>query len=307
MSKKVISGLMSQLKVKKLTFTGELEPEKTTNLTHTIEVAKKLRGYVVACNVTDNPQSFAYISSLVASYLVQKETGMETIYQITCRDRNRIALLSDLLGASALGIKNVLALTGDHTTLGDTPHAKPVFDLDSVQLIRMIRKVVDEGVDLDGKPIDFPPKFFVGAGANPNANPIEPELIKFEKKVFAGAEFFQTQVVFDIENAKSFLKETGRYNVPVLIGIFPLRSYGVAEYFDKTVPGVKVPEELLGALAKARDILDKSKRRMKYNEINLDYFVGFIKELKKTTSAAGWHITSVGYETIIPPLVEAVK
>jgi methylenetetrahydrofolate reductase (NADPH) len=253
------------------------------------------------------PPAFAYISSLAASYLVQKETGMETIYQITCRDRNRIALLSDMLGAGALGIKNVLALTGDYTTLGDTPQAKPVFDLDSVQLIHMIRKMVDEEVDFNGKPIEFSPKFFVGAGANPNANPIEPELIKFEKKVSAGAEFFQTQVVFEIENTKNFLKETSRYNVPVLIGIFPLRSYGVAEYFDKTVPGVKVPEELLEALAKARDIPDKSKRRAKYDEINLDYFAEFIKELKKTTSASGYHIMSVGYETIIPPLVEAAK
>ncbi|MEM2112130.1 MAG: methylenetetrahydrofolate reductase, partial [Candidatus Bathyarchaeia archaeon] len=147
MSLATLSNLMYQLKTKKFTFTGELEPEKTTNLAHVFEAANKLKGYVVACNVTDNPQSFAYISSLVASYLVQKETGMEVIYQITCRDRNRIALISDLLGAGALGIKNVLALTGDYTTLGDTPQAKPVFDLDSTQLVSMIRKIVDMGVD----------------------------------------------------------------------------------------------------------------------------------------------------------------
>ncbi|MEM2341221.1 MAG: methylenetetrahydrofolate reductase [Candidatus Bathyarchaeia archaeon] len=302
-----ISELMRSLKSGKFTFTGELEPEKTTNLARYVEAAKKIKDYVVACNVTDNPQSFAYISSLVASYIIQRDSGLETIYQITCRDRNRIAIFSDLLGAGALGIKNVLALTGDHTTLGDTPQAKPVFDLDSVQLIKMIRRMVSEGIDMNGKPIESPPKFFIGAGANPNANPIEPELIKFEKKVNAGADFFQTQVVFDIEKAKSFLKEVSKYNVPVIIGIFPLKSYGVADYFDKNVPGVKVPKELMEALAKASEISDKNLRRLKYDEINLNYFTNFIRELRKTTSAAGCHIMSVGYEEIIPPLVEASR
>lgn len=307
MSGAIISELMASLKSGKFTFTGELEPEKTTNLTRYVEAAKKIKGYVVACNITDNPQSFAYISSLVASYVIQRDSGLETIYQITCRDRNRIAIFSDLLGAGALGIRNVLALTGDHTTLGDTPHAKPVFDLDSVQFIKMIRRIVDEGVDMNGKPIESPPKFFIGAGANPNANPIEPELIKFEKKVYAGADFFQTQVVFDIEKAKNFLRETSKYNVPVIIGIFPLKSYGVAEYFDKNVPGVKVPKDLIDSLAKASEISDKNLRRAKYYEINLEYFSSFIRELRGTTSASGCHIMSVGYEEIIPLLVEAVK
>ncbi|RJS75059.1 5,10-methylenetetrahydrofolate reductase [Candidatus Bathyarchaeota archaeon] len=307
MATQTVSNLMADLKDGKFVFTGELEPEKTTTLEHALEAARKLKGYVVACNVTDNPQSFAYISSLAASYLIQQKVEMEVIYQITCRDRNRIALFSDLLGAGALGIKNVLALTGDHPTLGDTPQAKPVFDLDSVQLLYLIRKMVDEGKDLNDNPIESPPQFFVGAGANPNADPIEPELIKCAKKVQAGAQFFQTQVVFDLDIAKNFLKETSRYNVPVLIGIFPLRSYGVAEYFDKNVPGVKVPEELLEALKKAKKTPDKKERKQKYNEINLNYFANFIKELKKTTSAAGCHVMSVGYESIIPSLAEMVK
>lgn len=298
---------MSKLKAKKFTFTGELEPEKTTNLTHIFEVAEKQKGYVVACNVTDNPQSFAYISSLVASYLVQEKTGMETIYQITCRDRNRMALFSDILGAGALGIRNILALTGDHTTLGDTPQAKPVFDLDSVQLIHMIRKMVDEGTDLNDKPIDSPPCFSIGAGVNPNSKPIEPELIKFEKKINAGVDFFQTQVVFEIEAAKVFLKEASRFNVPILLGIFPLKSYAVAEYFDKNVPGVRVPIELLEKLGKVGEIADKIKKKEKCLEINLNYFTEFIKELRQTTSVAGCHIMSFGYEEIVPLIVEAVK
>jgi len=298
---------MAQIKAGRFVFTGELEPKKTIDLKEVIESTLRMKGYVIACNVTDNPQSFAYISSLAAAYIVQKETGVETIYQLTCRDRNRLALTSDLLGAAALGIKNVLALTGDHSTLGDMPQAKPVFDLDSVQLIRMIRTMVDQGVDVSGNEIEKPPKFHVGAGANPNAQPLKPEIIKFAKKVEAGAEFFQTQVVFDIETVKRFFDEIKGYNVAVLIGIFPLRSYGVAKYFDKTVPGVRVPEELMDALAKAKNISDKKKRKEKYNEINLEYFTSLLKEIKRTTSAAGCHLMSVGYEEIIPSLVESVR
>ena len=307
MSRKLLSNLGSQLEAKEFTFTGELEPMKTTDLTHVMEAAERQKGYVIACNVTDNPQSFAFLSGLATSYLVQEKTGMETVFQLTCRDRNRMALFSDILGAGALGIRNILALTGDHTTLGDTPQAKPVFDLDSVQLIHMIRRAVDDSVDLNGNPIESPPYFYVGAGTNPNAKPIEPELIKFQKKVLAGADFFQTQVVYEIETAKCFLNEVRESNVPVLVGIFPLKSYGIAEYFDKNVPGVTVPKELLETLAKAREIGDKIKRKEKYREINLEYFTDFIKELKQTTSAAGCHITSVDYEEILPPLVEAVR
>lgn len=307
MSRPSYSELMAQIKAGRFVFTGELEPKKTIDLKEVIESTLRMKGYVIACNVTDNPQSFAYISSLAAAYIVQKETGVETIYQLTCRDRNRLALTSDLLGAAALGIKNVLALTGDHSTLGDMPQAKPVFDLDSVQLIRMIRTMVDQGVDVSGNEIEKPPKFHVGAGANPNAQPLKPEIIKFAKKVEAGAEFFQTQVVFDIETVKRFFDEIKGYNVAVLIGIFPLRSYGVAKYFDKTVPGVRVPEELMDALAKAKKISDKKKRKEKYNEINLEYFTSLLKEIKRTTSAAGCHLMSVGYEEIIPSLVESVR
>ena len=303
----IYSNLMRKLKEKRFVFTGELEPEKTTSLEGDFKAAEAMKEYVTAANVTDNPQSFGYISSLVAAYLVQRETGLETIYQLTCRGRSRLALLSDILGAGALGIKNILALTGDHTTLGDTPQAKPVYDLDSAQLIYMIRKIVDEGVDLNGNTIEHPPKFHVGGAGNPNADPLEPEILKIERKVDLGVEFIQTQVVFDIETVKRFMDEVRSFNVPVLIGIFPLKSFGVADYFDKTVPGVKVPKELLEALAKAKEIKDKKERRRRYNEINLDYFVDFVKEIRKTTSAAGCHIMSVGYEEIIPKLVESIR
>jgi len=307
MMNRCLSKLVSSLKENKFVFTGEVEPEKTTDLSEMISSAKKLEKYVVACNVTDNPQSFGYISGLVSSFIMQRETGLEAIYQITCRDRNRIALLSDLLGASALNIRNVLVLTGDHTVLGDIPQAKPVFDLDSVQLIYGIRNMIDEGKDFARNKITHPPQFYLGGGVNPNSDPLEPELIKFKKKVDAGAEFFQTQVVFDIDIAKNFMREVRKFKVPVIIGIFPLRSYGVAKYFDEEVPGVKVPVDLIQNLKDAKRIQDETKRREKYMEINKNYFIDFIKEMKKTTKAAGCHVMSIGYEEIVPKLIAAVK
>ncbi|RJS71984.1 MAG: 5,10-methylenetetrahydrofolate reductase [Candidatus Syntrophoarchaeum sp. WYZ-LMO15] len=298
---------MRNIKEGKFVFTGELEPEKTTDLTELVESAKKLLGHCVACNVTDNPQSMAYMSSLVASYVVQRDAGMECVYQLRCSDRNSIALTSDLLGAGALGIKNVLALTGDHTTLGDYPGAKPVFDLDSGQLVYLIRKMVDEGVDLYGRPIHNPPKFHVGVAGNPNADPLESEILKLKRKIDAGAEFIQTQVIFDIEVAKTFLKEMERFKVPVLIGIFPLKNYGTADYFDKYIPGVHVPKDLLSEMKKASEISDKEKRNERYDEINLEYYGDFVHEIAHTTSAAGIHVMAVAYERITPALIERAK
>jgi len=169
MGDEVYSDLMRELKEGEYVFTGELEPEKAGNVNEPIRMAKELKGLVVACNVTDNPQSFAYVNSMAASYKIQEEAGMECVYQLRCADRNRMALLSDVLGAGTLGLKNILALAGDHVSLGDTPDAKPVFDLDSTTLIKMIRTVVDEGKDLGGNEIEDPPKLHVGGAAAPGA------------------------------------------------------------------------------------------------------------------------------------------
>jgi len=147
-TKEAYSKLMKQINAGKFVFTGELEPVKTTNLGEVIEGAKVLKDHVVAINITDNPTAFGYMNALVPSYMIQKEVGVEAVYQITTRDRNRLALISDILAAGALGIRNILALTGDHTTVGDTPQAKPVFDLDSATFVYMLRKMIDEGVDL---------------------------------------------------------------------------------------------------------------------------------------------------------------
>jgi len=289
MAQKIYSDLMRSLSEGKFVFTGEVEPVKTTNLHEMIETAKILKEHVVAANVTDNPAGLAYMNSLVPSYIIQKEAGLEAIYQITCRDRNRIAIFSDLLAAGALEIKNVLALTGDHTALGDNPQAKPVFDLDSQQLVHMIRKMVDEGVDLTGHQIENPPKFHVGVAAAPAAQPLEPEIIKLERKASLGAEFVQTQVVYDIEIAKKFLDDTQHIKIPILIGICPLKSVGMAKWMAKNLPGVIIPSEVMDRLKKAEE-----KGKDAVMQENIEIFGELIKEIKKTR-ASGVHIMAVHY------------
>lgn len=298
--RKLYSNLMLNLSKGIFTITGEIEPEKTTSIHEILSTALTLKGYVTAVNITDNPQGFAYMSGFYPSNLIQEEIGLEAIYQLTCRDRNRLALLSDLLAAGAAGIRNVLALTGDHTSLGDMPQAKPVFDLDSVQLTRMMKRMVAEGVDLNRNKIEQPPRFHIGVAANPNSNPSEPEILKLEKKVCAGAEFVQTQVVYEIEKAKTFLEEASYLKVPILIGICPLKSIKMAEWLDKECPGIHIPPQLMERLILAK------KRRGKPGilEENIEFFGEFLRDLRRTTRAAGCHIMAVGFERIVPKIVE---
>lgn len=299
MADKIYSNLMKSLSEGRFTFTGEIEPVKTTSLKKIIEDAKTLKGHVVAANVTDSPAALAYMNSLIPSYIIQKKAGLEAIYQVTCRDRNRIGLFSDLLAAGALGIKNILALTGDHTSLGDNPEAKPVFDLDSQQLVYMIRKMVDEGTDLTGHKIEEPPKFHVGVAAQPAMQPLEPEILKLERKINLGAEFVQTQVVYDIDIAKQFLRQTAHIKAPILIGISPLKSTAMAKWMIKNLPGIVIPDEVMrkfeAAEAKGKDNLMQE---------NIETFGEFIKEIKKTTRAAGMHIMAIGFEWIVPKIIE---
>jgi len=301
--KPVYSALMKNIRAGRFVYTGEAEPHKTTDISDIIEAFKALKGWVIAINVTDNPTAYAYMSSLAASYLIQRGTGIEAIYQITCRDRNRLAITADLLGAYALGIRNVLALTGDHPSVGDNPQAKPVFDLDSSTLVYLIRRMVDDGVDLAGNKIEHPPKFHVGIAANPNAEPIEPELLKIERKVEIGVDFIQTQCVYDIEVAKAFLKEAERWRVPVLIGITPFKSVGMMKYMIKYVPGIKVPEEIQERIIKAKE---RGGKQAVYEE-NVEIFTEMIGELKRTTRLAGCHMMAVGFEWIVPKIIERVE
>ena len=299
MKRETYSELAKQIGEGKFVFTGELEPVKTTNLREVIEGAKTLKGHVIAINITDNPTSFGYMNALVPSYMIQKEVGVEAVYQMTTRDRNRLALLSDVLAASALGIKNILVLTGDYTTVGDTPQSKPVFDLDSATFTYMLRKMIDEGVDLQGNKIEDPPRFNIGIAAAPNADPLEAELLKIERKVKLGIDFIQTQCVYSVEQAKRFLDAADYLKTPVLIGVAPFKSMGMMKWMIKFVPGIKVPEEVEQRLRKA-----KEKSKEAFREENLEIFGKLIQEIRKTTNAAGIHMMAVGYEWVVPKIIE---
>ncbi|MBN2336842.1 methylenetetrahydrofolate reductase [Candidatus Bathyarchaeota archaeon] len=299
------SQLVKDIRAGKFVLTGELEPEKVTGLEEILISARAMKPYVVAANVTDNPLAYAYMNSLVPSWVVQKEVGLETVYQMTVRDRNRLALTSDVLAASYLGIKNILAISGDHTVLGDNKGAISVYDLDSAQFVYLLHKMIDEGVDVADNEIHGKVEMNVGIAANPNADPLIPEVLKIGRKTKIGADFIQTQTMFDIDKTKEFLKEVEKYKCPTLVGVFPLKGYGIADFFNKFIPGVSVPPELLANMKKAKEEPDKEKRKQRYDEVNLEFFRPFIKEIRKTTSAAGIHVMAVLYERIFDPLLEA--
>ena len=303
------SNLMKAIREGKFVITGELEPEKDFDINHVLHSAEEMKktGKIIAANVTDGPQGDAYTCSMVPSYLVQEKVGLEAVWQMTVRDRNRIALFGDVVGGAILGLKNILTLTGDHSALGDNKRARPVYDLDSTQFIELASKIIDEGTDLEGKEIRGGPiEMNIGCAANPNSRPREPEILKVGRKVEVGVDFIQTQTSFDIEDAKEFLKELEKYNVPVLLGLFPLKNYGIANYFDKFIPGVSVPKDLLDALKKAKKEYkeDKKKRNEVIDKINIDFFLPFIREIKKTTKAAGIHCMAVHYERLFGPLLK---
>jgi len=305
------SELMKKMMENKFVYTGELEPEKTTNPHETVEAAKELIGIVTAANVTDGPQAMAYMNSAIASYHVLK-AGLEPVYQLTCRDRNRIALIADLLGAASLGIKNVLCLTGDHPGVGDTPDAHPVFDLDSGQLSYLAKQLM-LGKDLRGNPVHDPPQFWLGIAGNPNADPLDPELLKIGRKA-QYADFIQTQVIYQIDETKAFLKALEKYksangvSIPVQIGIFPMKNYGIAKYFNENIPGVSVPEELLEKFKTIKKSeISKEEKEEKNAKVNIDFFVPFIKELKKTTRAAGCHVMAVAYAKVVKAIIDQAE
>lgn len=299
MTREAFSELTKSLQAGKFVYTGEIEPLKTTSLEETLETAKILKGHVVAANITDNPTAFAYMNSLIPSYFIQKEIGLEAVYQVTVRDRNRLAITADLLAASALGIKNVLALSGDHTTVGDDPGTKPVYDLDSTALVDLLRKMVDDGTDIKGNKIDQPPKFNFGIAGNPNADPLDPEILKIERKIELGADFIQTQAVYDVGLMKEFVKQVSRLKVPVIVGIAPFKSRGMMDWMVNNVPGIIVPEDIQKSLLAARE---KSKEA--FLDENLKIFGDLIKEIRNTPNVSGLHIMTIGFEWIVPKLIE---
>ena len=306
--KKVYSILGEMLANGEFILTGELEPEKTCDLSHTIQEAKEMAPYVVAANVTDSPLGIVTINSMAASHIIQKEAGLEVIWQLTVRDVNKLGIAGMIMGGHALGLRNVLSLTGDHTALGDMPESKPVFDLDSATLVRLVKEMVDKGT-INGHEIEHPPTLHVGAAANPNSDPMGAEILKIGRKAEAGCEFIQTQVVYDLDRTIEFLTEIKKYNVPILLGIFPMKSYGIAKGFDTFVPGVDVPKDIL---AKWKNIKtefkhDKAEQKRIYDQANYEFFKPFISELKKKGLLAGVHCMAVHYPRIFPKLMEVIK
>ncbi len=286
-----MSALSEALKSGKFVVTSELGPPKGVDITEMLEDAALLQGRVDAINVTDQQSSVMRVGSLAVCRLLL-ERGIEPIFQMTCRDRNRIALQSDLLSASVLGIENVLCLTGDYVSLGDHPQAKPVFDLDSVSLLETAGKL-QQGQDLAGKELKGSPEFFLGAAVTPGANPLAPQILKMEKKIKAGAQFFQTQAVYEPEQFESFMNKVRHFDVPVLVGLILLKSAGMARFMNKNIAGVHVPESLIEEMDKAENKRQKS----------IEIAARLIKDLKHLCQ--GVHIMPIGWEKQVPALLEA--
>jgi methylenetetrahydrofolate reductase (NADPH) len=267
--------------------TSEIGPPKGIETKKLLEDADLIKGRVDAINVTDLQSSVMRLGSLAVCSLL-KQRGFDPVFQVTCRDRNRLALQSDILSAAALGIENLLILTGDYPTSGDHPEAKPVFDLDSVQLLQVVRKL-QSGVDMkDNKLTGAAPRFCAGAVVNPGAEPLEPQIMKMEKKIEAGAVFFQTQAVYDVKTFETFLSKTKHLNVPILAGIVLLKSAGMAKFMNKNVAGVCVPDGLIKEMESAKDKVGQS----------VAIAVRLIKELKPMCQ--GVHIMPIGWDTVVP-------
>ncbi len=278
----------------KFVVTSEIGPPKGTNLEPMLHHIELLKDKVDGMNITDNQSSVMRFPSLGGALLV-KENGGEPILQMTCRDRNRMALEGDLLLAYSRGIRNVLCLTGDAVTVGDHKEAKGVFDLDSSQLLYAIR-IMETGKDLGGNDLDGPFDFCAGAIVTPEAKPIEPQMIKFKKKIEAGAEFIQTQAIYDLENFKRFMDEARKYDVKILAGVILLTSHRMAIYMNKNVPGVFVPQNLI-------DQMQEAPKGTKIKK-GIEIAGNMIRQIKEEKICDGVHVMAIGKEEVVPQILE---
>jgi methylenetetrahydrofolate reductase (NADPH) len=284
-------NLREKLSAGKFVVTCEVGPPKGVDVRDMQRSAEGVRERVDAVNVTDQQSSVMRLGSLAGCVLL-RQWGMEPVLQMTCRDRNRIALQSDLLSAYVLGIENVLCLTGDYVTLGDHPEAKPVFDLDSVSLIEAACEL-QGGHDLAGKELKGSPRFFIGASVTPEADLLEPQIIKMERKVKAGAQFFQTQAVYDAKSFANFMSMVRYLGVPVLGGIVVLRSAAMARYMNEKVAGIRVPQRLIDEMEKADD---KAKK-------GVEIAARTIIEIRDLCQ--GVHIMPIGMEKRVSDIIDA--
>jgi methylenetetrahydrofolate reductase (NADPH) len=279
--------------------TGELGPPRGADADAVRKKARYLSGMVDAVNITDNQTAVVRMSSLGAC-LIAKQEGLNPIYQMVCRDRNRIAMQSDILGAAALGVQNILCLSGDHQTFGDHPGCKKVFDLDSIQLLAMVKTMRDEGRFQSGAEITVRPKMFIGAAANPFAEPHAFRVQRLAKKVAAGADFIQTQCVYNMERFRTWLARAHDMglteNVYILAGVTPLKSLGMARYMQSSVPGMDVPQELIKRL---QGVEKKDQARE-----GIAMCCEQIQQLREMQGLAGIHLMAIEWEHRVPEIVK---
>lgn len=290
------SNLQRILEAGSFSVTAEIGPPMSADGDFVRTRARELDGIIDAANVTDNQTAIVRMSSVAASYLSLQE-GIEPVLQMTCRDRNRIAIQSDLLGAYALGIRNLLCLSGDHQSFGNHPESKNVYDIDSIQLLKAMKKLKEEKVFISGKPSKVPPEFFLGATANPFADPEELQFIRLHKKIEAGAQFIQTQAIYDVEKFADWMEKVRKAGFHkkayFLAGILVNKSLKSIE-MTKKVAGMQVPDSYVERMKKASD------QQAEGVNIALD----LIKEIKGIEGVSGIHIMAVGWESIVPTIVE---
>jgi methylenetetrahydrofolate reductase (NADPH) len=299
---KTDSKLEKILRSGQFAVTGECGPPRGADPDVIRKKCQLLKGNADAFNITDNQTSVVRMSS-IASAVIMMQEGLEPVMQMVCRDRNRIAMQSDILGGAALGIKNMLCLSGDHQKFGDHPQAKNVFDIDSMQLINTVRRMRDEGKFLGGDDIKGTPKLFVGAAENPFADPFEIRVPRLAKKAAAGAEFIQTQCIFNLKKFREWMKgvvDRGIHEkLYILGGVTPFKSFGMARYMAKNVPGMDVPDELLKRM--------KDTPKEKQAEEGISIAVEIIEELRQMPGIAGVHIMAIEWEEKVGEIAEKAK
>jgi methylenetetrahydrofolate reductase (NADPH) len=281
-------------------FTAELGPPQGASIEAIKKKASHLKGISDAVNITDNQTAVVRMASWAASFLAIQE-GLEPNYQMVCRDRNRIAMQSDILGAYALGVRNMLCLTGDHQQFGNHPLTKGVFDIDSIQLIGMVRGMRDEKKFLNGDEINEAPRIFIGAAANPFAEPFEWRVHRLAKKVSAGADFIQTQCIYDMKRFREWMRQAHDMGltekVHILAGITPLKSGGMARYMAKNVSGIIIPDEIINRIVNAK----------KGSDEGIKLCVEQIEEMREIKGVHGVHLMAIEWEHRVPEIAERAK
>lgn len=292
-----MSLLKQALENGQFAITAEMAPPKGTDFAHLVECARAIKGRVHGVNVTDFQSAVMRATSL-ATCKILKDEGLEPVLQITGRDRNRIAIQGELISAGVFGINNMLALTGDHTIVGDHPQARPVFDLDCVGILQVATTLMD-GKDMVGNELKGSPEFYLGASVTPRYAPVELQILKMEKKMKAGAKFFQTQAIFDIETMREFRDKTNHLDAKILAGIIPLKSPGMAKFMNANVPGVYVPDEVIERM--------KSVGTENWAQEGIKIAGEFIQQLKEEGLCDGVHVMAIGAEENVPAILDAAQ